>query len=228
MINRPTVILRRAVLAAALALPCTLGAQVRLELTPFAAYMPGWDMESEWTVSRNGQSAEGSLTRNVDGGPAFGVRADAGFSRFVGVYAQAAVGETGQRDDNFWSMSSVMPPVAVTADGYRVRLLSAGVSLQPAGRLFRVYGGPALVRLSEIDGRQEARTHGAIHAGFAIAFDVMPRVQLTAGADEFVVLWDDAAVADDFTAEVAPAVTAEGDSDKSFLPVIRLGLTLRP
>jgi hypothetical protein len=226
VITRPSPLLRRAVLAAALALPAMLGAQLRLEVSPFVGYMPGFDLESELTVSRDGSSAEGELRRDVDGGPAYGLRAEAGLSRAIAVYAQAAMGETGQRHDGFFSMGPVLSPVYADYEGYDVLLLSGGISVQPVGPLFRIHAGPALVRLGE-DG-EDAVTHRALQAGFAIAFDVAPRLQLTAGADEFVVMWDHDAIADGFTAEVAPSVTAESSGDHSYLPLIRLGVTFRP
>jgi hypothetical protein len=223
-------ILRRGLLAAAVA-ACALssgglGAQVRLEVAPFVGYMPGFDMESEMVVSRNGQSAAGSLRRDVDGGRAFGLRAELGVTRHFAVYGQAATGETGQRHDNFWSMGSVMLPVAADYDGYDVQLLAAGISVQPVGPLLRIFGGPAVTRLRE--GDEDAVSHGGFQAGFAVGFQLMPRVHLSAGMEDFVIRWDEDAIAGGFTAEVAPTVSAESTSGQSHLPLIRLGVSLTP
>jgi hypothetical protein len=222
--------LRRGLLAAALAacaLPSGgLDAQVRLEIAPFVGYMPGFDMESEMMVSRNGQSAAGSLRRDVDGGTAFGLRAELGVTRHFALYGQVAAGETGQRHDNFWSMGSVMLPVAADYDGYGVQLLAAGISVQPVGPLLRIFGGPAVARLREGDG--DAVSHGGFQAGFAVGIELMPRVHLSAGMEDFVIRWNEDAIAGGFTAEVAPAVTAESTSGQSHLPLIRLGVSIRP
>lgn len=222
-------LLPRAALAAAALAAAPLGpaqAQLRLEATPFAGYMIDFDMESTATLTGGPDAGPGELRREIDGGPVFGVRAEAGLTPGIGVYASAARGETGDRQDTFRGTGN-NPALRVLGRGPQtVWMVSGGVSVQPLSPLFRLFAGPALTRWTDPE-TDESTSHVALHGGAAVAFPLTPRVSLQAGADAYLVRWDDDAIGEEFGAQYTPAVQAEVESEASMLPLIRAGFTVR-
>ena len=218
-----------ALVAAALAaVPLTgADAQARLEVTPFAGYMIDFEMQSTADLTAGATTGRGDLRREMKGGPVFGARADVGLTRQVAVYASAARGESAERRDVFFTQDGGFPLGTLTFDGYGVWLLAGGVSVQPVGPLFRVYAGPALTRFEDPD-TDESTDHLALHAGAALTFALATRVSFSAGVEGYYIQWDDDAIGEGFGAEFDPDVQAETESEPALLPVVRLGVTLRP
>ena len=221
--------LARAALAAAALAAVPFGtaqAQLRLEVTPFAAYMIDFEMESSATLTGGPDAGPGELRREIDGGPVFGVRAEAGLTPRIGLYASAARGETGDRQDTFRGTEDNPALRVIGYSPQTVWMVSGGVSVQPLSPLFRVYAGPALTRWEDPD-TDESTNHLGLHGGAAISFPLTPRASLQAGVEGYLIRWDDDAIAEEFGAQYTPAIQAEMESEASVLPLIRAGVSIR-
>lgn len=224
---RHTPLARRALLPALAALalaPAGAGAQA-LTVEPFGGYLVGYRMESGIRVAVPGREGTGTMQREVGGGPAYGLRADVAFSRHLSLYGAAARGETGERQDVFMEEDGIFFSGVATQDGDDVWLLSGGVSYQPAGYILRVYGGPAMTRFS--GSGDETVSQVGLQAGAGVAFDLGPRVGLSVGVEDYVIAWDDDAVGAVLSTEFGEGATAQTESGRSHLPVVRAGLAFR-
>ena len=201
-----------------------------VRVTPFVGHAPQFRRTERWLYSDGFVIGNSTIQTVYAAGPALGGVVEIGLGRF-GLVASGIYND--RRPTVDFETAEVIPgsDFLIAKAGLILRLRESVNGKQMRRLTASIFAGPAFVREEPgldpaVGGFTDPIDHWAANAGAEAEIPVYGRaIALQLGIEDYVVLWNDAEIANRLNLATGYAVTSAVDTDPTHMWVLRLGLS---